>query len=215
MAPFTPFLTEHMYQNLRRCQCSDLAQNPESVHFCDVPAATQESAGDQHIQQVWCPEDSTAWSILVVSPRCTLQVHVGVPCWTAEAVQQPQAARSTDRPPSVPCMQSVQRMQQVIELGRAIRDQVKKPLKVPLRSLVVVHTDTSFLQDIAGQTPRWSCILCAFAMSRHHEHPFDSDDVLCGRRKWSGVCATHQTGMCIRSCLKLCLWHTAAIVLLC
>ena len=49
-----------------------------------------------------------------------------------------------------PAMQSVQRMQQVIELGRGIRDQAKRPLKVPLRSLVVVHTDKSFLQDIAG-----------------------------------------------------------------
>ena len=41
-------------------------------------------------------------------------------------------------------------MQQVIELGRGIRDQAKRPLKVPLRSLVVVHTDQSFLQEIAG-----------------------------------------------------------------
>ena len=41
-------------------------------------------------------------------------------------------------------------MQQVIELGRGIRDQAKRPLKVPLRSLVVVHTDESFLQEIAG-----------------------------------------------------------------
>jgi isoleucyl-tRNA synthetase len=42
-------------------------------------------------------------------------------------------------------------MQQVIELGRGIRDQAKRPLKVPLRSLVVVHTDQSFLQEIAGE----------------------------------------------------------------
>jgi hypothetical protein len=41
-------------------------------------------------------------------------------------------------------------MQQVIELGRGIRDQAKRPLKVPLRSLVVVHTDKSFLEEIAG-----------------------------------------------------------------
>jgi len=49
--------------------------------------------------------------------------------------------------------QSVQRMQQVIELGRVIRDQKKKPLKVPLRSMVVVHTEPSFLQDMAGAWP--------------------------------------------------------------
>ena len=36
MAPFTPFLTETMYQNLRRCLPPGA---PESIHFCDVPAA--------------------------------------------------------------------------------------------------------------------------------------------------------------------------------
>ena len=47
MAPFTPFLTEHMYQNLRRCQPG----TPESVHFCDLPESTPEQPGDQAIQQ--------------------------------------------------------------------------------------------------------------------------------------------------------------------
>lgn len=42
-------------------------------------------------------------------------------------------------------------MQQVIELGRVIRDQKKKPLKVPLRGLVVVHTEPTFLEEMAGR----------------------------------------------------------------
>ena len=54
MSPFTPFLTEHMYQNLRRCQGGNTAQDKDSVHFCDIPAATQPSPADQHIQQVGC-----------------------------------------------------------------------------------------------------------------------------------------------------------------
>lgn len=42
-------------------------------------------------------------------------------------------------------------MQAVIELGRAIRDRRAKPIKLPLRELVVVHTDAEFLDDIAGE----------------------------------------------------------------
>ncbi len=38
MAPFTPFLTEHMYQNLIRCLPPGM--EPPSVHFCALPKAT-------------------------------------------------------------------------------------------------------------------------------------------------------------------------------
>lgn len=47
MAPFTPFITEMMYQNLRRCLLQGSSQQqqqeevPESVHFCDMPAVEQ------------------------------------------------------------------------------------------------------------------------------------------------------------------------------
>ena len=40
MAPFTPFLTESMYQNLRARLPSD-GKWPESVHFCDMPPADE------------------------------------------------------------------------------------------------------------------------------------------------------------------------------
>ncbi len=50
--------------------------------------------------------------------------------------------------------QSVQRMQQVIEMGRLIRDQQKKPLKVPLRAMVIVHTEASFLEQMTGARRR-------------------------------------------------------------
>jgi len=36
MSPFTPFLTEAMYQNLKGCLPAAAAA-PESVHFCDIP----------------------------------------------------------------------------------------------------------------------------------------------------------------------------------
>jgi isoleucyl-tRNA synthetase len=47
---------------------------------------------------------------------------------------------------------SVDRMQRVIELGRVIRDRQARPLKTPLASVVVVHTDKDFLADIEGKS---------------------------------------------------------------
>ncbi|PRW58449.1 isoleucine--tRNA cytoplasmic isoform B [Chlorella sorokiniana] len=47
MAPFTPFFTEQMYQNLRRALP---AGAPESVHFCDIPEAEAAQAGDERVQ---------------------------------------------------------------------------------------------------------------------------------------------------------------------
>lgn len=49
MSPFTPFFTEQMYQNLRRCQPEGAA--PESVHWCDFPPTQQPWKGDDQIQR--------------------------------------------------------------------------------------------------------------------------------------------------------------------
>lgn len=40
MAPFTPFFTENMYRNLRRC----LPNSEESVHFCEFPTYDETSS---------------------------------------------------------------------------------------------------------------------------------------------------------------------------
>jgi isoleucyl-tRNA synthetase len=58
-------------------------------------------------------------------------------------------------------------MQAVIEAGRAIREKNNRPLKQPLRRVVVVHPDPDFLADITGGlllpfcniviTYRWCC----------------------------------------------------------
>ena len=42
-------------------------------------------------------------------------------------------------------------MQRVIELARVVRERHARPIKTPLRELVVVHPDESFLSDIAGE----------------------------------------------------------------
>lgn len=47
--------------------------------------------------------------------------------------------------------QSVTRMMTVIDLARNIRERNNKPLKTPLREMVVVHPDADFLEDITGK----------------------------------------------------------------
>lgn len=47
--------------------------------------------------------------------------------------------------------QSVNRMMTLIDLARNIRERHNKPLKTPLREMVVVHPDSEFLDDIAGK----------------------------------------------------------------
>ncbi|XP_061990360.1 isoleucine--tRNA ligase, cytoplasmic [Rosa rugosa] len=47
--------------------------------------------------------------------------------------------------------QSVARMMTIIDLARNIRERHNKPLKTPLREMVIVHPDVDFLDDIAGK----------------------------------------------------------------
>ncbi|XP_059654270.1 isoleucine--tRNA ligase, cytoplasmic-like [Cornus florida] len=91
MAPFTPFFTEVLYQNLRKV-CNGLE---ESIHYCRFPQ--EEGKGGERIEQ------------------------------------------------------SVNRMMTIIDVARNIRERHNKPLKTPLREMVVVHPDTEFLDDITGK----------------------------------------------------------------
>ena len=47
MAPFTPFFTEKMFQNLKKA----MGNQPESLHWCDFPEAEEEREGDHHIEE--------------------------------------------------------------------------------------------------------------------------------------------------------------------
>ncbi|XP_074580214.1 isoleucine--tRNA ligase, cytoplasmic-like isoform X1 [Curcuma longa] len=91
MAPFTPFFTEVLYQNLRKV--SDGSE--ESVHYCNFPSTLGKR--DKRIEQ------------------------------------------------------SVTRMMTVIDLVRNIRERHSKPLKTPLKEMIVVHPDSDFLEDITGK----------------------------------------------------------------
>ncbi|KAI9076357.1 hypothetical protein K1719_041672 [Acacia pycnantha] len=91
MAPFTPFFTEVLYQNMRKaCNGSE-----ESIHYCSFPQ--EEGKRGERIEQ------------------------------------------------------SVSRMMTIIDLTRNIRERHNKPLKTPLREMVIVHPDADFLEDIAGK----------------------------------------------------------------
>ncbi|KAI5558183.1 hypothetical protein BDE02_17G022700 [Populus trichocarpa] len=91
MAPFTPFFSEGLYQNMRRvCTGSE-----ESIHYCSFPQV--EGERNERIEQ------------------------------------------------------SVARMMTIIDLARNIRERHNKPLKSPLREMIVVHPDVDFLDDMAGK----------------------------------------------------------------
>ncbi|KAG8388928.1 hypothetical protein BUALT_Bualt02G0176300 [Buddleja alternifolia] len=47
--------------------------------------------------------------------------------------------------------ESVNRMTTIIDLARNIRERHNKPLKTPLKEMVIVHPDADFLDDIAGK----------------------------------------------------------------
>ena len=82
MAPFSPFLAEHVYQQLS--ELGGGKAKPESVHLCDYPE----------------PEDALIRSELE---------------------------------------EAVDRMQQVVLLGRQKREEVKIGLRTPLRRLTIVN----------------------------------------------------------------------------
>ena len=93
MAPFAPFLAEHVYGALAEL-IGDAEPEPVSVHLCDYPVADE-------ARRLPLLEDAVA------------------------------------------------RMQQVIELGRRRREEVKINLRTPLKRLTVVHRDAELLGEIS------------------------------------------------------------------
>ncbi len=90
MAPFAPFLSEHIYQELRTYGELEI----ESVHLCDYPVADEKMINS------------------------TLE-------------------------------DAVDRMQQIILLGRQKRNQVSIKVKTPLSKLTIIHKDKSVLSEIS------------------------------------------------------------------
>ncbi|KAK9386842.1 tRNA synthetases class I-domain-containing protein [Lipomyces mesembrius] len=96
LAPFTPFLTDNIYQRLRPFIPAELLpEDSRSVHFLEYPVARVDLADE-----------------------------------------------ATER--------AVGRMQRVIELTRTLREKKNISLKIPLKTLVVMHVDPQYLDDIRG-----------------------------------------------------------------
>ena len=96
MAPFAPFLSEHLYGQLAALGGGNAT--PGSVHLCDYPE----------------PEPQTV---------------------------RPELETAVDR------------MQQVVLLGRQKREEAKVGLRTPLRKLSVVHRDQALLNDLQALEP--------------------------------------------------------------
>ena len=92
MAPFAPFLSEHIYQELMTFN-NDADKSPESVHLCTYPEAQEDKI------------------------LATLE-------------------------------EAMDRMQQIILLGRQKRTEAKIKVKTPLASLTVIHKDQTLLDEI-------------------------------------------------------------------
>ena len=92
MAPFSPFLSEHIYQELLQFTGAP-KEHPESVHLCTYPLA-DESLLNKDLEE------------------------------------------------------AVNRMQQVILLGRQKRNQVQIKVKTPLSRLTIIHKDQHLLNEI-------------------------------------------------------------------
>lgn len=94
LAPFTPFITDNIYQRLMPfIPASNGAEGPRSVHFLSFPEVREELFDE------------------VIERRVT-------------------------------------RMQAVVDMGRASRNRRINSLKTPLKSLVIIHPDQEYLDDI-------------------------------------------------------------------
>ena len=96
MAPLTPFITEHIYQNLKRVLAETDGRNQLSIHFVMFPEPDlSQAASDSEI------------------------------------------------------IRTVGHMQQVVLLGRKIREQRGVSLRTPVQSVSVLSSDATLLKDVA------------------------------------------------------------------
>lgn len=92
MAPFTPFLAEYMYQNLKQV-LSAQQPNTESVHYLMMPKANPELF-DMKLERLFS------------------------------------------------------NMQDIVDLGRILRDRKTIPIKYPLPEIIIINHDEDFLEDV-------------------------------------------------------------------
>lgn len=114
MAPFTPYLSEYMYQRLSRL--TPTIVNKETSKPANTSGKNKKQAA---------PVQNHG-----------LSVHLEM---------MPKANRSFIR---TPIEKAVSRMQNVIELGRVMRDRKTMPTKYPVPEIIVIQKEEQYLSDI-------------------------------------------------------------------
>ena len=100
LAPFTPFITDNIYQKIRPYIPASLTtEDPRSIHFLPFPSVREELF-DEVIER------------------------------------------------------QVSRMQRIIELGRVSRERRAIGLKTPLKTLIVIHPDPEYHEDVRKLKPQ-------------------------------------------------------------
>ena len=132
MAPFTPFLCEHMWRNLRRALVE--GSEEEGAAAAPAPAASEAANASDGANG----DDASSSSKVSPCPssgdRYPASVH-----WA------PFPPASEDRDGDDAVRRGVEAMQRAIELARTVRERGVRPLKQPLRAMVVVHPDPAVL----------------------------------------------------------------------
>lgn len=120
MAPFTPFLSEFMYQRL-----SQLSKSPSQTS--KLPTSPAVAKGKKNsIVAASTFNGSVHLEMMPDANRAYIQTTVEV---------------------------AVNRMQNVIELGRVLRDRKTMPIKYPVPSVIVIHKNEQYLEDIQALKP--------------------------------------------------------------
>ncbi len=92
-------------------------------------------------------------------------------------------------------VESVARMQRVIEMSRIVRERHGKPLKMPLRSLTVVSADASFLDDLRGELRHYVleevCIAASHIQSCPRGGASSASRVLLNLRGYAHCCVSY------------------------
>lgn len=127
MAPFTPYLSEYMYQRLKRLITAESLTPSPSAH---VQLNKQNSFGAAAGKAKKPP-----------APSSSLSVHL-------EMMPKPNRAYI-----QTAVEVAVARMQNVIELGRVMRDRKTMPIKYPVPEVVVIHKTEQYLKDIQSLEP--------------------------------------------------------------
>lgn len=107
MAPFTPFFTEVLYQNLRKVS----SKSEKSIHFCNFPSSTG---------QVLFLISLILLLVICCSTRSQKIVYSVQLIWLYDQIDER-------------VEHSVNRMMTIVDLARNIRERHNRPLKTPLR----------------------------------------------------------------------------------